>query len=35
LQTEFQNIARHYADTEADLAEKLDFAISAIGPDLG
>jgi putative two-component system response regulator len=35
LQNEFQNIARHYADTEADLAEKLDFAISAIGPEMG
>ena len=34
LQHAFQNIAHRYADTEDDLAEKADFAISAIGPEL-
>lgn len=32
LGTEFKAIALRYADTEDDLAEKADFAISAIGP---
>ena len=32
LQTEFQQIARAYADTEDDLSGKTEFAISAIGP---
>jgi putative two-component system response regulator len=35
LQHAFQDIAHRYADSEADLAEKADFAISAIGPDFG
>jgi len=34
LQHAFQNIAHRYADTEDELAEKVDFAISAIGQDL-
>jgi putative two-component system response regulator len=34
LQHAFQNIAHRYADSEAELAEKVDFAITAIGPDL-
>ena len=32
LQDAFQKIAHRYADSEEDLAEKSDFAISAIGP---
>jgi putative two-component system response regulator len=32
LQHAFQNIAHRYADSADDLAEKVDFAISAMGP---
>ncbi len=34
LQHAFQNIAHRYADSEDELAEKADFAISAIGPNM-
>ena len=34
LQHAFQDIAHRYADSEVELAEKVDFAISAIGPEL-